>query len=312
MQKNDWKIFKGDGVKKENYTIPEAPPFRKKGSKKIYVPDLESKEIDIVNASIYLKRPILVTGDPGVGKSSLAYAIADELGLELVKWEIGTKTVLTDGLYSYDAIARLQAASLQESIDINKYLFLGPLGYAFSVTEKPVVLLIDEIDKSDIDLPNDLLHIFEEMEFSITELERVDEKGEGIDIYPLHKKSISNPIKIFNGRVLLKEAKNFPIVIMTSNDEREFPPAFLRRCLRLDMQPPKEERLKEIIEKHFNIAKEELEQNKQISEVLEEFLKLRDEDAKTLSTDQLLSAIELVFKGAMNKKLLNEILKPLE
>ena len=295
----EWFIFTGSG-KKSNKQIdfPKAPPWRQKNSKKIYIPTQDSQELEVINASIYLKRPLLITGKPGLGKSSLAYAIADELGLELVKWEIGTKTTLNDGLYMYDAIARLQDVSLKgrDKIDISKYLYLGPLGYAFSATEKPVVLLIDEIDKSDIDLPNDLLHIFEEMEFTIKELERLEENS--INIYPSHKRDKTIPIK--NGKVSLKDSKNFPIIIMTSNDEREFPPAFLRRCLRLDIQKPDKERLIDIISKHLNKTTQEIKDNKEANTILEEFLKLRDIDNKTISTDQLLNAMHLLFNNSIN------------
>jgi len=300
----NWYKFTGEG-KKGSFkgAFPDAPPWRetvkeKKDKENTYKPDTEGKELDAINASIYLKRPLLVTGDPGVGKSSLAYAIADEMGLELVKWEITTKTTLKDGLYSYDAIARLQDASLvKEEGDIkniNEYLFLGALGYAFTESEdekdkyynKPKVLLIDEIDKSDIDLPNDLLHIFEEMQFVIPELERADKDGMGISIKTTHDKTKSLIIK--NGKVGLINAKNFPIVIMTSNDSREFPPAFLRRCLSLEMKQPNIDRLKEIVEAHFSFINDDMEN------IIDAFLKRLNVDNK-LAVDQLLNAIQLLI-----------------
>ena len=302
----NWYKFIGTGVKDSfKGEFPDAPSWRQPSESKenIYKPDKEGKELEVVNASIYLKRPILVTGDPGIGKSSLAYAIADEMGLELVKWEISTKTVLKDGLYSYDAIARLQDASLvKEKGDIkniNEYLFLGALGYAFSESDdktdkyynKPKVLLIDEIDKSDIDLPNDLLHIFEEMKFVIPELERVKEETEekeGISIKTAHNKEKS--IKVKDGKVGLTNANNFPIVIMTSNNDREFPPAFLRRCLSLEMEQPNTDRLIEIVEAHFKCTASS--DMKKIIKVFEDKIK----DNNKLSVDQLLNAIQLLVK----------------
>jgi MoxR-like ATPase len=298
MEKNkDWFIFKGDGSKTDNVEFPKAPPWRKgkESENSSYIPDVDNNELEVVNASIYLKRPILVTGNPGTGKSSLAYAIAKELGLEVVKWEITTKSTLKDGLYSYDAIARLQDVSLKQDTNIDEYLFLGALGYAFSSSDKPKVLLIDEIDKSDIDLPNDLLHILEEMEFVIPELERADRDGKGTDIYASHKKKSQGgkPIKIENGKVTCN-SDNFPIIIMTSNDEREFPPAFLRRCLRLDMKTPNKDRLIEIIEAKFNDIPDDKKES--INSIVDKFLDLIDKENLTLSTDQLLNAIHLLFE----------------
>ncbi len=313
----DWFKFTGKG-KKGSFKgkFPDAPPWRQtpeekqstsENNKSTYIPDTEGKELEAVNASIYLKRPLLVTGDPGVGKSSLAHAIADEMGLELVKWEVTTKTTLKDGLYSYDAIARLQDASLvkdeKDIKNINEYLFLGALGYAFTESkdknnkyyDKPKVLLIDEIDKSDIDLPNDLLHIFEEMQFVIPELERADKDGEGIDVKTTHDKD--NKITIKNGKVRLKKAKNFPIIIMTSNNSREFPPAFLRRCLSLEMKQPNRDRLIKIVEAHFNsMTSEQIASMHDIVTIFED--KLKEENK--LSVDQLLNAIQLLVKDTEN------------
>jgi len=296
----NWYKFTGEGS--FDGTFPDAPPWRQisKKKKSNYKPDKEGKELEAVNASIYLKRPLLVTGDPGVGKSSLAYAIAEEMGLELVKWEITTKSTLKDGLYSYDAIARLQDASLVkekgDGKNINEYLFLGALGYAFTEPtdetdeyyDKPKVLLIDEIDKSDIDLPNDLLHIFEEMQFVIPELERADKNGDGIEVKATYDKTKSLTIK--NGKVSLTNAKNFPIVIMTSNDSREFPPAFLRRCLSLEMKQPKRARLIEIVEAHFDPLTEE--QTETMEKIVTIFIEKLKENK--LSVDQLLNAIQLL------------------
>lgn len=125
----------------------------------------------MVNAALYLRRPLLVTGNPGTGKTSLAYSVAYELDLgEVLYWPITTRTTLKDGLYNYDAVGRLQDAKLNPDDSLNrigKYITLGPLGTALLPSERPRVLLIDEIDKSDVDLPNDLLHVFENGEYTI-------------------------------------------------------------------------------------------------------------------------------------------------
>src|SRR4051812_33868305 len=190
----DWRIYRGsskphDGISR----LPPPPPWRRFGSADSAegrrLGDLEravsyrasEAVVDKVNAALQLRRPLLVTGKPGTGKSTLAYSIAYELGLEpVLYWSITSRTTLEQGLYDYDAIGRVHENSLRDrraenAPDIGRDIRLGPLGTALHAGDRPRVLLIDELDKSDIDLPNDLLNVFEEGRFSIPELARLPE-----------------------------------------------------------------------------------------------------------------------------------------
>jgi MoxR-like ATPase len=256
--------------------------------------EASEEEKRMVNAALYLRRPLLVTGAPGTGKSSLAYAVAYELNLgKVLYWPINTKSNLREGLYHYDAIGRLQDIQIErlkspegkiQPPEIGQYIRLGPLGTAFLSSDRPRVLLIDEIDKSDIDLPNDLLNLFEEGWFEIFELARLTQDIKKSEVYP-HDSQEKKPVS--RGRVVCTE---FPLVIMTSNGERELPPAFLRRCLRLNIGEPGLERLEKVVENHFS-EKEKTESK----ELIKLFFKLRQEG--NLTTDQLLNAVHLTTEG---------------
>jgi MoxR-like ATPase len=288
----DWQTYRGDGAVRSNVKLPSAPPWRQFGGG---TQDLKGKNfqpppeaIEMVNAALSLRRPLLITGNPGMGKSSLAYAVARELGWgNVLKWSITTRSILKDGLYSYDAIGRLQDAQASKTDnrkDTGDYITLGALGAAFLPSEFPRVLLIDEIDKSDIDLPNDLLNILEDGEFSIPELQRLEESPLTVRTIERDNKNKQITAEIPNGVVTCNA---FPLVIMTSNGERDFPPPFLRRCLRLRMPSPGAAELQRIVEKHLGekIARES-------EQIVQEFSR-RMNKKTMLATDQLLNVIHI-------------------
>jgi MoxR-like ATPase len=320
---NDWRIFRGQGKPhiRIDESLPEAPSWRdysKRPSRGERYRTSE-EEIKMVNAALYLRRPLLITGKPGTGKSSLAYAVAHELSLgPVLVWPINTRSTLQEGLYRYDAVGRLQAASLADqqarakssksgstkaqAPDLGQFVRLGALGTALLPGKRPRVLLIDEIDKSDIDLPNDLLHVFEEGEFEIPELARLGKEADRVKVRPADD---GEPVSIPGGKV---RSTTFPIVFLTSNGEREFPPAFLRRCLHLRINAPDEQQLKSIVEAH--LGEESL---ADAQPLIEQFLKAQK--TEVLATDQLLNAIYMVTrlrqKGGDQTKVVESLLKSL-
>ncbi|MGG8408624.1 AAA family ATPase [Streptomyces sp. 12297] len=289
-----WQLFRGDGVPREVEFAP-APPWRRFGrdehrpggedtAPRPYL--IGTDEADIVNAALHLRRPLLVTGHPGTGKSSLAHAVAHELSLgRVLHWPVNSRSALQDALYRYDAVGRLREANLRRDPDapepdIGRYIRLGPLGNALVPRERPRVLLVDELDKGDVDLPNDLLTVFEDGAFAIPELARLPE---GHPPVLVQTDDPREPAPVTGGHLRCRE---FPVVIITSNGEREFPPAFLRRCLRLDLPEPDEQRLRDIVAAH--LGPEAL---VGVDDLLEEFLGRRAPGE--LATDQLLNAVFL-------------------
>ena len=302
MAESDWHIFKGDGrdahneIEKLNKKAP-VPTWRGKN-----VPYLPTKEeIASVNASIYLRRPLLLTGSPGTGKSSLAKEIARELNVEFLHWAINSKSTLEEGLYEYDAISRLQDVQSGDIKELKEYIKLGALGEAFAKGKK-CVLLIDELDKSDVDLPNDLLHILEENEFEIPVLKR-------------YKKEKEVNLGTEEEKIIITEGKhkisidNMPIIIITSNQEKDFSPAFMRRCLSHHIAFPQPKRLVEIACKHLELdynEEQKTEQQKVVESLVDEFMSKRNgtgdyKEKSELAIDQLLNALYLRLKG--NKKI---------
>ncbi|MEL7470634.1 MAG: MoxR family ATPase [Pseudomonadota bacterium] len=215
-----------------------------------------------VNAAITLERPLLVKGEPGTGKTELARQVSSSLGLRLIEWHIKSTTRAQQGLYEYDAVSRLRDSQLGEERvkDVRNYIKPGKLWEAFASDER-LVLLIDEIDKADIEFPNDLLQELDRMEF------HVYETGETI------------------------KAKQRPIVIITSNNEKELPDAFLRRCFFHFITFPDTDTMMEIIDVHFPDIKKKL-----VKTALTQFYEIRDTPGlkKKPSTSEVLDWLKLL------------------
>ncbi|MET8543085.1 MoxR family ATPase [Kitasatospora sp. NPDC004799] len=304
-----WRVFHGDG-RQERVELPPPPPWRRfalaasdgadRPAPADGYPDRpyvlhDQTQIDVINAAIYLRRPLLVTGRPGTGKSSLAHEIARELDLgQVLHWPVNSRSTLQDALYRYDAIGRLQHSGLNRedadrsadaAEDIGLFLRLGPLGTALVPTDRPRVLLIDELDKGDLDLPNDLLTVFEEGVFEIPELSRLPQ---GRDVVTVTTADRNGRTPVTRGTVTCTQ---FPVVVITTNGERDFPPAFLRRCVPLYLKDPAEEQLREIIQAHLTDV-----ESSRIDDLVKEFLDRRAVDE--LATDQILNAVFLRAGGA--------------
>ena len=216
-----------------------------------------------VNAAVTLERPILIKGEPGTGKTQLATEVAQSLGKPLLEWHIKSTTKAQQGLYEYDAVARLRDSQLGDERvhDISNYILRGKLWEAFEA-EQQTVLLIDEIDKADIEFPNDLLLELDRMEFYVYETKKI------------------------------VRAKNRPIIVITSNNEKELPDAFLRRCFFHYIRFPDKETMEQIVNVHFPKLKRNL-----LSEALNSFYKVREVPGlkKKPSTSELLDWIKLLL-----------------
>jgi MoxR-like ATPase len=216
-----------------------------------------------VNAAVTLERPLLVKGEPGTGKTELARQVAEALGLPIVEWHVKSTTRAQQGLYEYDAVSRLRDSQLGDERvhDVANYIRKGKLWQAFEAEGK-VVLLIDEIDKADIEFPNDLLQELDRMEFFVYET------GETI------------------------RAKHRPIVIITSNNEKELPDAFLRRCFFHYIRFPEAETLKRIVDVHFPGIKDRL-----LTTALTQFYEIRETPGlkKKPSTSEVLDWLKLIL-----------------
>jgi MoxR-like ATPase len=281
--------YRGDGLRREVELAPPPPwrTFPRTSQHAQYRPP--AGMTDAVNAALHLRRPLLITGPAGSGKSTVIDQVAHELGLgDVLRWHITSRSTLGEALYRYDALGRIHAQNLgnlrgageSRQDDIAPFLQLGPLGTALLPTDRPRALLIDEIDKSDPDLPSDLLDVLESGEYEIPELVRYREPKVRVRMW-----ASRDTHEIVRGSVKCTE---FPFIVLTSNGDRDFPPAFLRRCIRFTMPRLGADALTDIVSAHLGQPSDA-----RATELIRQFA-ARISQGEHLAVDQLLNAIALL------------------
>ncbi|GLF95852.1 AAA family ATPase [Streptomyces yaizuensis] len=304
-----WQTYyRGDGLPRD-VELADPPPWRtfpRRSAHEAFQPP--EGLTDAVNAALYLRRPLLITGAAGTGKSTVVEQVAAELRLgSVLRWHITSRSTLADALCRYDALGHIHALRLRQTVqpatepatekgtepatetatgadDIAPFLRLGPLGTALLPGTRPRALLIDEIDKSDLDLPSDLLDVLERGEFEIPELVR--HPGELIPVRTADTDA-RRTHDIADGHVQCTE---FPFIVMTSNGERDFAPPFLRRCVRYEMPAPTADTLRRAVAAHLGA---ELPGQGPVAGLIESFA-ARVERGDSLAVDQLLNAVRLL------------------
>lgn len=304
-----WRpYYHGDGVL-HDVELPQPPPWRRFPLRPIgtlFQPP--HGLIEAVNAALHLRRPLLLTGAPGSGKSTVIQSVATELNLgRPLRWHITSRSALSDALYRYDVLGRVHAQQLTHDgsdDDITAFLQLGPLGTALLPSERPRALLIDEFDKSDFDLPGDLLDVLEHGEFEIQELARYRQSTVMIREWESDRR---HPVQ--RGRV---SCTTFPFIVITSNGERDFPPPFLRRCVRFTTPAPTAAFLRQVVSAHLG---SDVSGSDTSEELIHTFLE-RLQAGEALAVDQLLNAVFLLTgesspEGARRSALIELLLREL-
>ena len=303
--------YRGDGRAHADEFAP-PPPWREFPRRPLGVKFQPPKGLtDAVNAALSLRRPLLITGAPGSGKSTVIESVAAELVLgEPLRWHITSRATLIDALYRYDVLGRIHEQELRQGKkspppdDIAQFLRLGPLGTALTPSGRPRALLIDEIDKSDLDLPSDLLDVLERGEYEIPELTRYSADDVAVPLW-----ESDETYTVHRGKVQCTE---FPFIVMTSNEERDFPAAFLRRCIRFSMPVPDEDMIRDIVRAHLDM---EVSADGPLADLLTGFV-ANLQAGDNIAIDQLLGAVFVLSgpdapQGAHREELARMLLREL-